>query len=118
MLGRQISRKDGEILKELQTQWGSKVKIDFDMLNEPCIFFEYNSHWEIVYKLSQSGDYLDKRWHYVKQCHDAIIAFCKEEYRLEQKKKQDYKIQDESFRQTREKFIKEGFKDNLPEGDQ
>lgn len=114
MIGRQITPSDREIFHELQREWGAKIKLDFDMVNEPCIFFRYNSGpFELVYKLSATGSYKQKRWHYVQQAHRAIIELCKEYYEKEQNTKQDA-VDHEDFMKQRDKFRKEGFRDDLP----
>lgn len=111
MIGRKVSKWDIEILNHLQQHYHNSVKIDFDIINEPCIFFNYYGSWNVVYKLSKDGTYTQKRWHYVLQAHEAIQNFIIEE---EKNKKFDEIKHQEAFLKQREKNKKQGLKDDLP----
>lgn len=82
-------------------------------MNEPCISFENDGKWSLVYKLSASGVYLRALEHYVCQAHKAIISACEISY--------DNKIavakakaEQEAFKAQQHKFAKQGVKDDLP----
>ncbi len=114
MVGRGISRWDEDILRDLKSFWHDKVKIDFDIISEPCIFFQYNnSSFEIVYKLSANGKYVRNRWHYVKRAHDAILSCCEQKY-IDGHNTENDKKNRENFLKHRDKIKKHGFKDDLP----
>ena len=117
MIGRKVTRYDKDILNALKSKYTSYVKIDFDILNEPCIFFEYMGPWEMVYKLSASGRYYRNINFYCTQINAAITDFIKERNSLIFRRKmndithgdhiEDIKIQQETFKNV-------GFRDTLP----
>ncbi len=98
MIGRQISLQDERIL-QIMLDHDDNVKIDFDIMNEPCIFYEYKGEWDIVYKLSKDGTYTQHPWYYAVQAHRAIIN-----YLIQQKKKTketDERLYQENFYKKR-----------------
>lgn len=102
--GRFISHQDEDILKELKSYWGKSVKIDFDITHEPCIFFDYYGAWNLVYKLSKDGSYLNTRWSYVSNIHSAIINFIQFQrtIKLEEEKKYQDNFERKRFEFTGE----------------
>jgi hypothetical protein len=110
--GRHISPQDRDILKELQSQWRDDVKIDFDIVHEPCIFYNYFGAWNIVYKLSKDGSYLQNRWHYVLHAHEAILSFLREQKAVSYEQEKKYQ---EKFYEKRKEIETKGFQDNIKE---
>lgn len=118
MIGRAVSKYDEDILNALKSKYTDYIKIDFDMLSEPCIFFKYRGPWEMVYKLSATGKYARSMNLYCYQINEAIKEFIKERDQIiAQQKLDEGKVveEDKQFKKQRDIFKKEGFKDNLPE---
>lgn len=113
MFGRAVSPKDKEILKELNHHWRGQVKIARDVLSEPCIFFQWDGPWDIVYKLSQSGDYSGTKSRYVWEANRAIIAYCKQREQVKLKWKEEKEYQ-EKANQMQKTIATHGLKDTLP----
>ncbi len=114
MLGRRISEYDNDILNELKTKYSNYVKIDFDILNEPCIFLKYRGPWEMIYKLSSNGQYVRPRIFYCMQIDDAITDFVKSRDEVITRKKYNEFNSDKmnkSFEKQREQLKSTGFKD-------
>lgn len=108
--GRSISPQDRDILKELKRYWRNSVKIDFDIIQEPCIFFDFHGAWNLVYKLSLDGAYNNSRWSYVQQIHSAIISFIREQKKIKYEDEQKYQ---ENFKKKRQEIATHGFKDEV-----
>ena len=108
--GRQISPYDKDILKELKNYWKDSVKIDFDILHEPCIFYNYHGAWNVVYKLSRDGSYIEKKLIYVQNAHNAIFSFIREQRKISYEQEKQYQ---ENFHKKREEIKKDGFKDAI-----
>lgn len=112
--GRKISPKDMEILDELKSKWGNSIKIDFDMVQEPCIFYNYYGMWSMVYKLSASGNYVRNRWYYVSHCHNLILEFIHIQNEQRAKRQITYeseKLKDEQFKKQQNIYKNKGFRD-------
>jgi len=111
--GRGISPQDYSILNELLTHYSKdEVKIDFDITQEPCIFYNYYGSWNLVYKLSKDGSYTKNRWSYVHDIHNAIISFIKEQKKVTYEQEKKYQ---ESFKKKRKELSTGKFKEDLPE---
>jgi len=108
--GRHISPQDEDILKELKKYWRDSVKIDFDIVHEPCIFYNYHGLWDIVYKLSKDGTYTKNRWSYVQDAHRAIISFVREQKAISYEQEKKYQ---ENFHKKREEIKTKGFRDDI-----
>lgn len=109
---RQANQQDYEILKDLKSKWHDNVKIDYDIISEPCIFYCYHGLWDVVYKLSQDGTYLKDRWHYVLSAHNAIMNYIKNEDQRQMKYDEGNKYR-EKTNEKREDIAKNGFRDNI-----
>lgn len=78
MIGRKISKYDIEILTSLQKIFTKDmIKIDYDVLHEPCIFVHYKGPWNVVYKLSQRGSYFRSMGYYLIIAREEIESHCK-----------------------------------------
>jgi len=118
MIGRGATEYDKDILEQLKIKYSDSVTIDFDMLNEPCIFFMYKGPAEMVYKLSANGEYVRPMEFYCIQADNAIISFMEgQDKAIRQQKINELKtIKDiNKFEQQREHFKDNGFVDNLPD---
>jgi len=112
MLKRAISKADLDILSDLQEHYSKdEVKIDYDIMNEPAIFYNWFGSWNVVYKLSNDGAYIGKRWDYVHNAHTAIKSFRQE---MLNKANEDERKYQEDVLKMRNKFSKGKFEDNLP----
>jgi hypothetical protein len=113
MTKRAISNADLDILHDLQEHYSNKeIKIDYDIMGEPAIFYNWFGSWNIVYKLSQNGAYMGKRWDYVSNAHAAIKSFRQE---MLNKANEDERKYQEEVLKMRNKFSKGEFKDDLPQ---
>ncbi len=114
MYGRGVTSYDLDILRELQKIFSkSIVKIDFDILSEPCIFFKYKGPFDVVYKLSRDGTYQRSLGHYVIQARNAIYAYARKRNEEIINAQEEMKYQEGTLK-MRDKIRKEGFKDDFP----
>lgn len=117
MIGRGVSEYDQDILDALKTKYSDTIKIDLDILSEPCIFLRYKGPWEMVYKLSANGEYVRPLNFYCEQIDNAISEFMKSRDDIIRRNKLNElkAIEDnKKFENQRDKFKNVGFKDNLP----
>ena len=116
--GRGVSPRDKQIFRELLTYYPKdRIKLDLDIMSEPCIFFRFYGTWDPVYKLSKDGNYSRTRRYYTYQANQAIQQYCKSRWYEHRLNKINYKQEKETFEQTmkmQKQFATEGFKDNLP----
>lgn len=112
--GRQISPKDKDIFKELSKHYPKdRVKLDLDIMSEPCIYYRFHAAWEPVYKLSSDGNYIRNRWYYVVQATNAIQAHLRDKWELERKHKLNGRKELEDYDNTKKvqrQFQKRGLK--------
>lgn len=118
MIGRGTTEYDIDILEELKKKYSDSVKIDSDILSEPCIFFKYKGPWEMVYKLSANGQYFRPMVFYCIQIDNAIKEFMNSRDDLiRQQKLNEIEALENSkkFEKQREHFSDKGFIDKLPD---
>lgn len=111
---RAVSPYDLDILKDLKSEWGNRIKIDRDITGNPCLFIKYKGPWDVLYVLSIDGLYDHEKWHYVQAAHRAAISYCKkkEQEIIDAEQERRYT---EGFHKLRDKIQTEGYKDDLPE---
>lgn len=118
-MGRQFNNSDKEIYHELLKYHSpSDVKLDYDVIMEPCIFARKLSGWAPVYKLSLDGNYSRKRSDYVYDAAAAISKYFREQwiaFQLSKLKDSEESKFQEDFAKTQKLFAEQGFRDNLPQ---
>jgi hypothetical protein len=76
---RRATSEEMYIIEELEKIFGKgRVRIDYDIMSEPCIFFAYKGPHDVVYKLTPDGRYSRNAGHYIVQARDAIIEYIKQ----------------------------------------